>query len=119
MKVFKLVMALSDEVLVSAIVCGAYRRQYEPGVPTLPVQGTKLLAFDTAEAARYWYGNDDDALQLWEAEAPDDSQPMTFLCEYAWQDLFKRFWSGESIRATEAPEGTLACEWIKLVRRVT
>lgn len=80
--------------------------------------GTPLLAFDTLENATSFSNKFiNDNFEVWEAEA-DNAKPQETVALYSTSYLV--FWKRDDIQheSRPAPRGTLACNQIKLIRRL-
>lgn len=118
-KVYKVVRDGGGDHFYSAVVMGGskYCMPYSTDWFTYPIEGSKLLCFDTYEhALRFFRSFVPYGTVIWEAAAINP-EPIDRLIDDYW--LYERFWSGERRGNYKAPLGTLACAALKLVRVVS
>lgn len=125
--VYKVVRKSKRGFLYSAIVQGrGTRLRYRPGEVTRSPNGRRPFAFTDRTVAVYfrfmhlWKCDS----ELWEAEATDTRPEPLVAIEWEFLRVIKRFWAHHKdpeafgVDTGHAPEGTVSCQTIKLVRKV-
>ncbi|KKN24268.1 hypothetical protein LCGC14_0896610 [marine sediment metagenome] len=90
---------------------------YVPGIPTYPRGGSALFGFDSLAHAQQFVRlrNGRRMVQLWEARL---GHPKLCKRLARWTYNYLRFWSGKRDNTFQAPVGTMACEFITLLKQV-
>ncbi len=134
MKTYYKVVRRDGERLVSAIMGWTYggklQRVYRRKRWTLGVKGTPVMAFDNLRAARQFVP-DLPRSEIWEAEVREPRRLNRILrlgrvsSFLAFWGLLrdKQYWSRlpldlDSLCPVDTPSGTVACEAIRLVRKI-
>lgn len=99
----------------------------EPGQPTVAPEGTKLLAFNTKARALTFADGPGSAREVWEAKAKG-VKPVYQVADF-WGSAKRRFlnfWGGTQMFKkpkkecdTSAPRGSVACDELTLVKKVS
>lgn len=116
--VYKVVRRRKDGKLASAIIRrGPLVVIYQTDKPSLPVSGTKLLAFDSLENARVFRAGRPKSVEVWKASAPNPRYKEFITGCWVGLKRIREFWAGPGVCYT-APPGTVACDSITLIKRV-
>jgi len=125
MKIYKVVRRRRDGKLASVIMKrGRLCVTYEPDEETHSLNGMKLLAFDTEiTAKRFYEGNSwlEGDLEIWEAKAANPTD-CPFLSSDWRRKAVEKWWTtsrGAGNHSMLAPPGTVACDSITLIKRVS
>jgi hypothetical protein len=138
MKTYFKVVRVAPEGLVSGLVGGLecaelrrYQRWYGTDRWTAGYRGTPVLAFETERAARRFSSLHSGTMQVWQAEAqrPRKINRVGSVGASATRRTFARFWRavagmqwwhlGGGYGGQRAPESTVACDAVRLVKRVS
>jgi len=116
--VYKVVRRRWDGKLASAYIKrGKALTLYAANEPSFAKNGMKLLAFDRhANAARFAW--EQDAHEIWLAEAENVTPQTALEFLYMTWKSFKAFWEGSTHGTQAACIGTVACDSITLIKRV-
>jgi len=120
------VVRRTSQGLYSAVITRKTSRvaltRYEPGEWTRPRIG-KLFASETLIDAEKFLANArvlGRRYEIWEAEAenPQRCERCLLIPNHLYRSCLEAFWSGAISGDILAPEGTVVCDAIKLVRRI-
>ncbi len=93
----------------------------EPGTPTPAPKGTRLLAFRRLKDAKAFV-NAPGYHEIWKAEAKDTKkQDMLVVMSLTWWlsvERIARFWRGGGLGGLHAPDGTVSCSELTLIKKV-
>jgi len=116
--VYKVVRRRRDGKLASAIIRrGPLVVIYQIDKPSLPISGTKLLAFDSLENALTFRVGRPKSVEVWEASAPNPRYKEFITGCWVGLKRIREFWASPN-SCYIAPPGTVACDSITLIKCV-
>jgi len=120
-RVYKVVYSPRPDTFVSAVMAfSPLEVKYREGEWVSGIDGTPVLAFDCLRNAKQWMEGFGirHAFSVWECEAEGVRRVSELAAPHRLAGELIAYWKGFRRAVIRPPVGTVACDRIKLLRRV-
>ena len=95
-----------------------YHVQYVLGEVVYPIQGTKLLVFDSLRHAVNFIVREENGGRVFKCEVTNPA-PLSIIAGVAGETHIAEFWRNPKAYNYESPKGTIGCDSVKLIEEIT